>query len=119
MGSNKSPAIATPVRQTPGGRPRGDHAHSGGAPGIASAVSYAITGVGGQTASANADFVGDVSFLIEIHGEPCQIDGVGALDGVGVRFYQKDEDHDGRDIRIWQICAVPGTGFMAAHAASI
>jgi hypothetical protein len=90
-----------------------------GPPGIASAVPYTITGVGGRPASCNADFVGEVSFLIDIEGEPCQIDGVGSQDGVGVRFYQKDPDHDGRDVRVWRICRVPGAGFVAEHAAAI
>ncbi len=93
--------------------------HPAGPPGIASAVPYAITRVAGRAAAGNTDFVGNVSFLIEIEGEQYQVDGVGALDGIGVRFYQKDEDHDGRDIRIWQIRAIPGSGFMAEHAAAI
>ncbi len=119
MGLNISHNDAHFDSPAPTGHPRRGENHPAGPPGIASAVPYAITHVHGRAATGNADFVGTVNFQIEIDGEPYQVHGVGALDGFGVRFYQKDQEHDGRDIRIWQICAIAGKGFMAEHAASI
>ena len=88
-------------------------------PGVASAMPYVITKVTRHVAFSNSDFVGHVSFVIDLDGHPCQIDGVGTLNGDGVRFQQKDESHDGRDVRVWQIRGAGGAEFVAEHAAAI
>lgn len=119
MRSIKSQNVSGFLLPAPTGDPRSGDSCPAGPVGIASAVPYAITRVAEQAAVENADFVGSVSFMIEINGEPHRINGIGALDGIGVRFFEKDQGHEGRDIRIWQICAVPGSGFMAEHAAAL
>jgi hypothetical protein len=95
-----------PYSQIPG-RPAATPTHfptlSPGVHGVASAVPYAIVEVGGRLNYVAADLLGEVSFVIEVDGEACHIDGNGTRDGGEVVFYQKDNDHEGRDVRVWQI----------------
>lgn len=88
---------------------------------IASGTPYRVTHVDGAPAGALTDFLGDSSFLIHLETQHLLISGVGAVDrgGNGIRFYQKDPKHEGRDIRIWQIRALHDNQFIAEHVAAI
>ncbi|MCU1500088.1 MAG: hypothetical protein JWM47_4041 [Acidimicrobiales bacterium] len=88
---------------------------------ISSGTPYRVTRTDGQPAMTAADFLGNGSFLIHLNDQHARIGGVGALDavGTGVRFYEKDFDHEGRDVRIWHIRAMPDQQIVAEHEAAI
>jgi hypothetical protein len=87
---------------------------------IASGVPYLATLPEGRPAVSVGDFLGSVSFLVHQRNQHSLVAGVGVLDNTGtaVRFYQKDSDHDGRDVRIWRI-RLTGDRFTAEHLAAI
>ena len=86
---------------------------------VRSGTPYEITAVAGHDATSLDEFAGETRFVIECLGERHEIYGQGALDGQSVRFYQKDECHEGKDVRVWRITAEGGRGFTAEHAAAI
>lgn len=86
-----------------------------GPPGVASSVPYGITGIQKRNNCVPADFIGEVSFVIDLNGQPFCVEGTGVAKGTGVRFYQKDNQHDGRDVRVWRISAAGGSRCVAEH----
>lgn len=88
---------------------------------ISSGVPYGVSRPDGTVPRGVADFLGDSSFRIHQRDRHSLVTGTGALDdaGTGVRFYQKDHAHDGRDVRVWHLRPVPDGGFTAEHEAAI
>jgi hypothetical protein len=81
-------------------------------------VKYAITEVSGHLAADVSECIGHISFVVQIDGQNREISGSGVASEVGVRFYQEYLNHQSKDIRVWDICAVPGGGFTAEHSAA-
>lgn len=87
---------------------------------VISGVPYAVTRADGSPARTPAEFVGDTAFLVHQATQHSLICGTGVLDVAGdaVRFYQKDPDHEGRDVRIWRLVS-EDSGVCARHDAAI
>lgn len=95
--------------------------NSDAAEAIVSGRNYLVVEVAGQPAN-NAriiDFLGEVSFVAESNGQRHRVSGIGAHGLTGVRFYEKDDRHHGKDVRIWQIDSQPGGRFAACHTPAI
>jgi hypothetical protein len=86
---------------------------------IVSGPPYRVIQVAGHTPLSIDEFIGDTSFVIERGDETHTIAGVGAGTVDGVRFYQKDIDHHGKDIRVWHIAEITSARFFAEHTAAI
>lgn len=88
---------------------------------VVSGVPYAVTRADGSPARTPAEFVGESAFLVHQASRHSLVSGVGvsAPGGDDVRFYQKDPQHEGRDVRIWLLRAEPGRGVIARHDAAI
>lgn len=89
---------------------------------VISGVPYPITSAADDEKPGSLDqFVGDTCFTIQVRGLHV-VHGHGAFDGKSVRFYEKDHDGAGRDIRVWRITAPTGTeaggAFQACHEAA-
>jgi hypothetical protein len=86
---------------------------------VISGSPYAITEVAGHTATNLDEFTGSTEFVIENGGRHHHVGGVGgARHDDQVRFYEKDVDHEGRDVRVWTISSGSGR-FLAEHVAAI
>jgi hypothetical protein len=85
---------------------------------VPSGRAFAVISVGGQEAGSLEQFVGDTVFTIRVEGSESTISGLGTLHESGVRFYEKDVEHDHKDVRVWQIAAEPGQGFSATATAA-
>lgn len=88
---------------------------------VVSGVPYAVTRSDGSPAATVAEFTGATAFLVHQAAQHSLICGTGVLDvaGTSVRFYQKDPQHDGRDVRIWRLQASEDAGVTARHDAAI
>ena len=88
---------------------------------IASGTPYRVTHTDGQPPLAVTEFLGTHAFLIHQNRQHALVTGVGSLDavGTGVRFYQKDPTHEGRDVRVWHLRALPDNMCVAEHQAAI
>jgi hypothetical protein len=60
-------------------------------------------------------FVGNRRFVLDLDGDPYPVCDCGRRVGEEVRFYQKDRDGQGRDIRIWAVRPAGGGRFLAEH----
>lgn len=67
----------------------------------------------GHEPRALDDFVGGAEFTIELHGHEVRVIGVGVGDKHGVRFHQKDDGPDGKDVRLWRITGDHVNGWFA------
>jgi hypothetical protein len=65
-----------------------------------------------------SDFIGETTFEIDKGGAESAIKGSGARDGTGVRFYEKDVEHSGKDVRAWHISRDPAGTFVATPLAA-
>jgi hypothetical protein len=63
-------------------------------------------------------FVGEASFTIDNDGAALVVCGLGAADGTGVRFHEKDVEHSGKDVRAWLITEDPAGSFVATAMAA-
>jgi hypothetical protein len=86
---------------------------------IISGIAYHIAIVTGRSPSDIADFVGNTDLWVETDGDKHHIFGFGAYAGDGVRFYKKDMQNEGKDLRVWSISPSPDGGFAAEHIAAI
>ncbi len=86
---------------------------------VVSGSPYTVTEVAGHAVRSLSDFAGETEFVIEGRGEHHRITGIGAIQDNGVRFYQKDSCHEGKDVRIWQITGSAQGPFVAEHSAAI
>ena len=80
---------------------------------------YPITQVGGRRPTKMGDFVGATEFLIEEDAITHHICGVGTNASDEVCFYEKDPQHEGRDVRKWRIRSIDQASFCAQHIAAI
>ena len=85
---------------------------------IISGRSYRVMQVAGDRPSDLADFVGNTELLIEADEDQHQVIGVGAYSSEGVRFYEKDVEMDGKDVRTWIISPSSDGEFTAEHVAA-
>ncbi len=87
---------------------------------VVSGVPYPVTRLDGTPARTVAEFVGDTTFLVHEAARQREVSGTGVLDvaATSVRFYQKDPQHEFRDVRVWRLEAGDG-GFVARHDAAI
>ncbi len=81
---------------------------------VSSGLAYVVVSVGGAEPQQLEQFVGDATFAISRGSTESLVAGRGSLVGDGVRFQEKDQRHDGKDVRVWQISSDPGGGFTAA-----
>ena len=87
---------------------------------IISGVVYRIAEVGdAHTPSDLADFVGNTDLLVRTDSDEHHISGVGAYSSDGVRFYEKDLQNEGKDVRMWTIQHSDDGGFTAQHIAAM
>lgn len=78
---------------------------------------YPVTAVGSAAPSALGDFAGETDFTVDRDGTPYRVRGVGVLRDPLVRVHEKDEDHDGKDVRVWEVRQTGDGGFVAETAA--
>lgn len=83
---------------------------------VPSGMAVRVITVDGHPPDDLRDFVGDASFVVDL--DPLLlVQGTGRVDGTTVRFHEKDVDHSGKDIRVWQVRASGNGEFLAEHAA--
>ena len=82
---------------------------------VPSGMSVPVLAVDGRTPDSLPDFIGDVSFLVDLD-PPHLVQGCGTLRGTAVRFHEKDMSNGGKDVRVWNVRA-QGMHFVAEHAA--
>jgi hypothetical protein len=63
-------------------------------------------------------FIGEATFTIDKDMVESVVRGSGAVDGTGVRFQEKDVEHSGKDVRVWQITEGPDGEFVATPVAT-
>jgi len=80
--------------------------------------SYRIARVAGEPPSALREFVGNTNLLIEADNDEHHVFGVGAYSSDGVRFYEKDVQNDGKDVRTWIVTQSSEGAFTAEHLAA-
>lgn len=83
---------------------------------VPSGMSMQVLEVQGHPPDHLQEFAGDVSFVIDLD-PPLFVQGSGRIDGRRVRFHEKDLDHGGKDIRVWEVRDEGGGRFVAVHAA--
>jgi hypothetical protein len=83
---------------------------------VPSGMSVRVLEVGGHQPDELRDFAGDVSFLVGLD-PPVFVHGTGRVDGQTVRFHEKDVEHSGKDIRVWEVRGEGDGHFVAEHAA--
>jgi hypothetical protein len=83
---------------------------------VPSGMSVRVLEVDGHQPADLQDFVGDRSFVLGLN-PPVLVHGTGRIEGRAVRFHQKDVDHSGKDIRVWEVRAEHDGHFVAEHAA--
>jgi len=82
---------------------------------VPSGMSVPVLAVEGRTPDSLEEFVGDVSFLVDLD-PPHLVRGCGTVRGSTVRFHEKDLDNSGKDIRVW-VVRTQGSRFVAEHDA--
>ena len=85
---------------------------------ISSGRPYRVLAAGGQAPSTLDQFLGDARFTIAKDAAESLVCGVGSLHEGWVRFQEKDVEHDGKDVRVWQISQDDSGAFMAAATAA-
>jgi hypothetical protein len=84
---------------------------------VVSGVAYPVLDVGERAPTSIDEFIGATRFTIDNKG-PYVVCGWGSLQSDRVRFYEKDHDGEGRDVRVWRIVSTGDAGFTAVHAAT-
>jgi len=82
---------------------------------VPSGMSVPVLAVEGRTPDSLEEFIGDVSFLVDLD-PPYLVRGRGSAHGSTVRFHEKDLDNSGKDIRVW-VVRTQGSRFVAEHDA--
>ena len=83
---------------------------------VPSGMSVRVLEVDGHEPNKLQDFACDVSFVVGLD-PPVLVHGTGRIDGQIVRFHEKDVEHTGKDIRVWEVRAEGAGRFVAEHAA--
>lgn len=82
---------------------------------VPSGTELRVLEVQGHPPTSLVDFDGDIDFVV---GEDLHylVRGSGSVTGEVVRFYEKDVENNGKDIRVWQVRQGEAT-FVAEHLA--
>ena len=88
-------------------------------PSIISGREYVVVKVGARADFVLYDLLGEVEVVLDDAGRCHSIAGVGAAASYGVRFYQKDPDRHGHDVRTWRIRRTAENVVTAVHDAAI
>lgn len=80
---------------------------------ISSGRPYRILAVAGGEPSTLEQFVGETAFTISKDGGESVIAGLGTAHDNAVRFYEKDLERTGKDVRTWALIQEPDGGFSA------
>ena len=83
---------------------------------VPSGLPHRVTSVAGRTPSRIDEFLGDTEFVIDKQGAEYTIRGCGMRGDNDVLFNEKDLEHEGKDMRIWQIWG-SDQGYEAAQKA--
>jgi hypothetical protein len=81
---------------------------------VPSGLAFAVVSVADAPPQSLDQFTGEVTVTIDRGTGPSLIAGVGSLDGECVRFQEKDTEHDGKDVRVWEIRPGADGAFSAA-----
>ena len=84
---------------------------------VSSGRPYQVAGSGAAAPSGLRRFIGEASFTIDKDGAESVVRGSGSADGSGVRFYEKDVDRSGKDVRTWHITEDSAGRFTATPLA--
>ena len=76
---------------------------------------FDVVAVHGRTPHVLEDFIGEAAFTVQCPDQDRLVTGTGSMDGSSVRFYEKDVDHSGKDVRVWLIGSSETTGLFAAR----
>lgn len=82
---------------------------------VASGKQYEVLAVHGRTPHALDDFVGDAVFTLRWEQQDRLVAGQGHREGDHVRFTEKDLDHGGTDVRVWEVTATQHPGHFTAR----
>lgn len=85
---------------------------------VVSGRAYPVIEVAAGVPAILDDFTGNTRFVVDLDGDPYTVCGFGRHAQGGVRFYEKDSDGLGRDVRVWAVrVLVSDAGFSASHVA--
>lgn len=84
---------------------------------VSSGRPYQVVQVGDRIPTSLAEFVGHTAVVIDCGGRQQILTGVGDRGGEFVRFHEKDAA-TGKDVRVWRIGSVAGSGFAAEAIAA-
>jgi len=85
---------------------------------VASGQPYQVLRVSDHAPSTLTGFADAEDFTIDMVGHAYRVRGAGRLADEGVRFHEKDLDHDGKDIRVWRVTRGKDGCFYAQHDAA-
>jgi hypothetical protein len=85
---------------------------------VSSGRPYQIVGSSAGTPHDLYQFTGAATFTVDNNGATLVVSGLGAEDGTGVRFLEKDVEHSGKDVRAWLITEDPAGRFVATPIAT-
>jgi hypothetical protein len=85
---------------------------------VASGRPYRVLNADGEAPDTLEQFCGETTFTIVKEGARSLVSGCGTPNQDGVRFQEKDVEHDGKDVRVWQI-ARDGSGAFTATASAV
>ncbi len=84
---------------------------------VVSGKPYVVRHARGHAPRELGDFAGQTSFVLDLDREEYDVRGDGVeVEGL-VRVFEKDDDGQGKDIRVWAVRLGP-VGFTAEHAVS-
>lgn len=82
---------------------------------VPSGMPFQVVAVGGRTPRALDDFLDDAVFTFRWGQSDRLVAGQGHRGGDKVRFTEKDVEHGGKDVRVWEIAAAQQPGAFTAH----
>ncbi len=82
---------------------------------IVSGRAYRIVDVAGRPCQDLSDLVGSVAEFTIDHGEGYVVHGSSRWDSATVKFYEKDSDGIGKDLRVWRLTQSGPETFTAEH----
>ena len=82
---------------------------------VPSGMQFDVLAVHGRTPRTLDDFLDDAVFTFRWGQADRLVTGRGHRDGDNVRFTEKDVDHGGKDVRVWEIAVAQQAGHFTAH----
>lgn len=82
---------------------------------VASGKQFDVIAVHGRTPHALDDFLDEAVFTLQWEQQDRFVAGQGHRDGDRVRFTEKDVEHGGKDVRVWEITAAEYPGRFTAR----